>query len=378
MTIYSKAPFKHVTEFTNLTTEELFSTPEFKAAVLAAGGGGGGGLEGTNIYVAANGTDVENAAELQAAYTTAQGMSPSATNRITIIAGPGYYNFGNTTFAMYTSYIDLVSLDGQKSIIFNSSASNNFDGSIFISVDDIFVHGVNVQNKPFGIDSYLYSVVISNCQGGDYSFGAPIGGVMTPLNIASTFINCMGGNRSFGNRGIASGIFVNCEAGGGSFGGNNEVGLGYLAVASGTFKNCISFGDASFGGATYYTNAQASGNFENCIAQGISFGTVGTASGIFTECIANGQNSFGSSGTASGTFTRCRAFSSGGFASSGTFSGVAYYCVATDFAFGRLGTVTGRMYYCKLNGSFAQFGPVSGSGKIRLCIDGYESEVNAG
>jgi len=41
MTIYSKAPFKHVTEFTNLTTEELFATPEFKAAVLAAAGGGG-------------------------------------------------------------------------------------------------------------------------------------------------------------------------------------------------------------------------------------------------------------------------------------------------------------------------------------------------
>jgi len=33
MTIYSKAPFKHVTEFNNSTIAELFATPEFAEAV---------------------------------------------------------------------------------------------------------------------------------------------------------------------------------------------------------------------------------------------------------------------------------------------------------------------------------------------------------
>lgn len=33
MTIYSKAPFKHVTEFNNLPISDLFNTPEFAEAV---------------------------------------------------------------------------------------------------------------------------------------------------------------------------------------------------------------------------------------------------------------------------------------------------------------------------------------------------------
>lgn len=64
----------------------------------------GGGLEGTNyIYVMANGTDTDNAAELQAAYTAAQALSPSSTNRITIVCGPGNYNFDSTAFVMDTN-----------------------------------------------------------------------------------------------------------------------------------------------------------------------------------------------------------------------------------------------------------------------------------
>jgi uncharacterized delta-60 repeat protein len=38
MTIYAKAPFKHVTEFNNLTIAELFATPEFAEAAAKSGG----------------------------------------------------------------------------------------------------------------------------------------------------------------------------------------------------------------------------------------------------------------------------------------------------------------------------------------------------
>ena len=109
----------------------------------------GGGLEGTQyVFVTANGTDVQNAAELSAAYATAQTMSPSSTKRITIIAAPANYNF-STEFVMSTQYIDLVSLDGNKSIVFNGTAT------LRVSANDVFVKGVNVLTKQFKIANGL-------------------------------------------------------------------------------------------------------------------------------------------------------------------------------------------------------------------------------
>lgn len=379
MTIYSKAPFKHVTEFTNLTTEELFATPEFKAAVLATAGGGG--LEGTNyIYVAANGTDVENAAELQAAYTAAQGMSPSATNRITIIGAPGYYNFESTPFIMNTDFIDLVSLDGNRSIIFNSSDSN---GTIILDfVSSVYVNGVDVQTKAFGVETYYPGVTVENCKGGDFSFSSNF------FNIGSKFINCEGEDFSFGdtNSVNASGTFIDCKAGNYSFGKN----------ASGTFINCTAAG-YSFG---FYGNA--TGTFTNCVANIQSFGYFGDATGVFTDCqltngngfgfvgntsgtftnCSGGLGSFGYAGTASGTFTNCIAGTySFGSSTGGALSGVAQYCVGGNYSFGsgqglNLGTLNGYLYYCRLTDG--TFRTVSGSGKTRYCIDGNNTANNQG
>jgi len=302
MTIYSKAPFKHVTEFTNLTIEELFATPEFKSAVLASAGGGG--LEGTNyIYVAANGTDVENAAELQAAYTTAQGMSPSSTNEITIVAGPGYYNFGSTYFELNTEYINLVSLDGNISIIFNSA---NAQGTILVNANNVYVKGVDVQNKAFNIAELLPNTIIENCKGGSYSFG--FGGT-----INSTFIDCVGGFGSFASQATsmppigvfanfsnpnAAGTFINCTAGDSSFGSASFS----TATASGKFTNCTA-GFVSFG-VNFIGSGTANGTFTNCTGLSQCFGTFGTASGVFNNCTGI-DNCFGGNGTISGTFTNC-------------------------------------------------------------------------
>lgn len=380
MTIYSKAPFKHVTEFNNSTIEELFSTPEFKAAVLAAAGGGG--LEGTNyIYVAANGTDVENATELQAAYTAAQGLSPSASNRITIVGAPGYYNFGSTPFIMNTDYIDLVSLDGNRSIIFNSGDSN---GTIILDfVSSVYVKGVDVQTKAFQVETYYPTVTIENCKGGDYSFSS------TFFNMGSKFINCEGGDFSFGDTNNSTnsfGTFIDCVAGNYSFGKD----------ATGTFTNCTA-GGYSFG---FYGNA--SGTFQNCVANIQSFGFFGDANGIFTNCQLTNGNGFGFAGNTSGTFTNCTGgLGSFGYAgtASGTFtncigldysfgaytagalSGVAQYCVGGNYSFGggpggSQGTLDGYLYFCRLtNGTFRT---VSGAGKTRYCIDGNNTANNQG
>jgi hypothetical protein len=186
------------------------------------------GLGGTQyVFVAANGTDLQNAAELQAAYVTAQGMSPSITNRITVIAAPGNYNFSTANFEMNTDYIDLVSLDGNKSIVFNGLYT------IEITANDVFVRGVDVRLLRFNIGDSLNLLRVENCSGGNRSFGRAV-------TASGTFTDCTGGNGSFGGEnGTASGTFTNCIGAVYSFGGDG-------GTASGTFTNCTG-GDNSFG-----------------------------------------------------------------------------------------------------------------------------------
>jgi len=89
------------------------------------GNGGQRSLVGTNyVFVSANGTESENGLELIAAYNTAKTMNPSSENRITVLAAPGYYRLP-TNLELDTEYIDLVSLDGNRSIIVSGSAQSS-------------------------------------------------------------------------------------------------------------------------------------------------------------------------------------------------------------------------------------------------------------
>ncbi len=235
-------------------------------------------LQGTQyVVVQANGTDTENATELQEAYDLAKTMSPSATNRITVIAAPANYNFDGSSFVMDTQYIDFVSLDGNRSIIFSGN------GTISITANDVFVKGVDVLDKNFTIGDNLNLLKVENCKGGGNSFGAEV-------TASGTFTNCGGGAHSFGGFGTASGTFTNCGGGAYSFGGSG--------TASGTFTDCVG------------------GNY--------SFGSFGTASGTFTDCVG-GNYPFGSFGTLSGKLYYCRL-------TSGTFptvsgGGVTVLCI---------------------------------------------------
>jgi hypothetical protein len=225
-------------------------------------------LEGTQyVFVVANGTDVENAAELQAAYDTAKTMSPSGTNVIAIIAAPGNYNFGASPFVMDEPFVDLVSLDGNKSIVFNSS---NNAGTILIQESAVFVKGVDVLNKNFTIINDLLFLRVENCKGGDFSFGGDSSFGSNSLQVSGTFIDCVGGNFSFGAFGVASGNFINCTGGDGSFSS--------LGTALGIFTNCKGGENSFAGGMT------ASGIFTNCVGDNSSFGGGGTLSGKLYRC----------------------------------------------------------------------------------------------
>jgi hypothetical protein len=252
----------------------------------------GGGLEGTQyVYVAADGTDVENAAELQAAYNTATTMSPSATNRITIIAGPGNYNFGTSVFTMNTEYIDLVSLDGNRSIIFNAPLDLLLSelGSINITANDVFVKGVDVLTKQFKTANSLNLLKVENCAGiGDVSFGG--------TDASGTYINCVGGNTSFGGAGISSGTFINCTGGDFSFGGGIM-----FPTSSGIYENCEGGGN-SFGGSLM--GGVSIGTYTNCKSGPYSFGYNGNVQGIYNNCI--GENASWTNSILTGKLYFCR------------------------------------------------------------------------
>lgn len=391
------------------TSNQLFMVDDAGQTVAI---GGGGGLEGSRyVYVAANGTPTENAAELQAAYTLAKtkkleetvpgpdiqdgtadyfmnstnflsgsnlpiyptgpaqvlvthGMGTETINieifssdpnvlvfnvvsyniynvssfqvltttleRSTVIIAPGYYNF-TTDLILDGQNVNLVSLDGETSVIFSGT------GTIYVSVNNVYIKGIDVKSKNFTIAGNLGNIIIEKCKGGDFSFGGDPTYGSNPLTVSGTFIDCIGANYSFGNRGIASGTFINCTGGTYSFGGYNSAG--------GTFKNCT--GDYG------------------------SFGGNGVASGVFIECTTGNSAGFGTSGNASGTFTRC--LSSNGFGTNGTASGQFYYCVDNYGGFGKDGNDYGQYYHCK--GGSAAFGgaesqPSNSGGYYYYCKGG--------
>jgi hypothetical protein len=278
-------------------------------------------------------------------------MSPSATNRITVVAGIGNYDFGSSSFDMDTQHIDLVSLDGNRSIVFNSS---NSGAGIFVSANDVFIKGIDTQSKPFRIGDNLNLLKIENCKGGNASFGGnnnvPPPNNFSAVNVSGTFTNCEGGSISFGGGGgTASGTFIDCIGGSSSFGSSDSGN----SLASGIFENCKA--DASsFGGGL--NGNEASGTFTNCKAGSTSFGGsfAGIASGTFIRCEGGGSDFGGDSGTLTGTLTDCV---SEGF-----------------FAFSRGGTLSGKLYRCRNRTS--TFPNVSGGGVTVLCIDG-NNQINS-
>ena len=415
MTIYKEGPNKKGYEFQN---RNIYENPQFIEAVQKYSSNGGGGLAGTNyVYVMADGTDVENAAELQAAYDLAKTMSPSIDNKITVIAAPGNYKFPST-FIMDTQHINLVSLTGNSDVIFDVDVVDpvvlsgfnitNIVYALLIDANDIFVKGIQGKNVysenwniwwgeldyKYGIDiaHNLPNIILENCIAGPFSFAGDFTFGLQPVkSLSGTFIDCKASYFSFGYYAITSGTFLNCKAIllGGFYGsdlfGAYGTANGYFenceadnssfargGIASGTFVNCSSTA-ASFG-----TGGTASGIFINCRALNDSFGRSGTASGIFINCYSSGSQSFGTMGTASGTFTNCHSgFNS--FGSDGVASGIFTGCTATFSSFASNGTASGTFINCTaLSSSFGAGNNLTINGTFHNCIGGQFSFGSSG
>jgi hypothetical protein len=314
---------------------------------------GAGELGGTHyLFVKGDGTDTENAQELQAAYDEAKLLLPfspiTQADAITILVAPGLYNFGSTTFELDTEYINVVALNstnpirlygpvGNARVTFNSTDPN---GTIFINSDNVYVYGVDVDSKNFRVGDNLSSIKIESCSGGDFSFGGVLFGD-PPLDISGTFINCQGGDLSFAGNGEANGRFIGCQGGQESFG---------YDFASGEFIDCIG-GDFSFAYGGIMT-----GTFENCKGGVGSFGSIGGIGGSVTRNCQADDGSFGFNAI--------------------IFDSTFEYCTGGEDSFGKtfLTTNEGKFYNCRL--SVGTFDTPTVGGFIVLGIDGNNTVQN--
>jgi hypothetical protein len=237
-------------------------------------------LSGSNyVFVEANGTPIQNANYLTASYNLAKSTNPTGSDRFSVLLGPGYYEFTND-FIIDTEYIDVVSLTGDRDVYITGSST------IVISVDNVYVRGIDVGANNFTITSSFPNTIIKNCKGGDNSFGGypppTPGDFSSPgYTMAGTFIDCEGGDYSFAGNGSAYGTFINCIGNSGSFG----------QYCDGTFSNCVG-GDYSF---AWQGNIEG-GLIENCTGGIYSFASTGDVGSLIeTATIKNctgGVNSF--------------------------------------------------------------------------------------
>ena len=274
-------------------------------------------LSGSNyVFVEANGTPTQNGLALSTSYVQAKASSPSATNRIAILASPGKYTFASN-FTLDTQYIDVVSLTGECDVLVTGS------GTIAVTANDVYVRGIDVDTKNFTVVDNLPLLKVKNCKGGDYSFGGqlnPIQGSqpLNPILVNGTFTDCEGGDFSFAGNGMAYGTFTNCVGGDSSFG----------YYCDGIFTNCVA-GDFSFGGDMGYIN----GTMENCTAGDNSFTPVGNinSTAVLDNCVG-GLNSFasGPTSTIEGKLIKCR-LTSGNFVTVNVQSpGDLILCINSD------------------------------------------------
>lgn len=328
------------------------------------------GLGGTNyVFVTGNGTPVQNGVELLAAYDTAKTMSPSASNIISVVVAPGDYST-NGALTLDTSYINIVSLTGNRDVILGRSDIvdpiqlsgydiTNVYYCLSVEADYVHVKGIvgkelsspnwnywmgvtNPFRMPIDIAGSLPNIIIENCFGGNFSFGADYTYGSAPGKIIQgTFKDVDAKGISFGTYAIvAGGTYINCN-GVVEYPATDILGdwFGASGTASGTFIDCNAAGTNSFAGGS--GTCVASGTFINCSGDNSCFGK--TSSGVFENCKAKNY-SFGNT-TASGTFTSC---------------------VGTIGGFG--GSLTGKLFFCRLTAGL--FPTVTGAGRTYYCIDG--------
>ena len=268
-------------------------------------------------YVTVKVTDnaIVNGDNLLAAYSLAKSTNPngiakSASNRLDIILPVAIYDLGTQSLTLDTQYIDIIgSTTDRNNHYIKSNVGSANNGTVRQTVGDVKLINLTIENtnttnwepidstKPAAYfpDSNLPLVYIENVRFLTNDFN--VYSMRLSITYRGTYINCTGGNSSFGgggfssNGGTLSGTFKDCTGGNYSFGGSYFANGGTL---SGTFTNCTG-GSSSFGGGGN-NGGTLSGTFKDCTGGNSSFGgrfigTVGKLSGTFKDC-KGGTGSF--------------------------------------------------------------------------------------
>lgn len=286
----------------------------------------------------------KNGILFQSVYNEAKASTPNGaplgtTNRITIAVTPGHIA-SDGPFLHNTSFIDIVSLDGNCSV--------RFTNGITVSANDTFLKGLDATYLPFAVATNLSALVLENCKGGDGSFCG--GGA----NFLGKMTDCVGGDGGFAAFGEFAGTAIRCTGGANAFGG--------CGIFRGTAIDCVGAAQ-SFGGT--YDN-------------GVDPPFVGsfTAAGIAIRCTGAFASFGGDGGIFAGTAKYCTGAKKC-FGGDGTFSGFAFYCISDEESFGGAAggviSATARLYYCKL--LLGAFNAPAVGGKLVLCINGSDAVI---
>jgi hypothetical protein len=171
----------------------------------------------------------------------------------------------------------------------------------FFSIAESILNDCESGMESFGCEKGIFVSTLTNCTADGVSFGrTDLPGLPGQSTIIETsqLNNCKAGDNSFSVKNSDDSSFINCVGGDESFGTDMAISI---------YKNCKG-GNNSFGAGTQgWSNLIAGGNFYNCEAGIQSFGT-NESTGNFYYCKA-GNDSF--LGNAFGKFTGNAYFTTG-------------------------------------------------------------------
>ena len=342
-----------------------------------------------SVVICNNGDNIQDKYD-EAAALTPNGNPLSATNLASLIVMSGTYGNIYTPSDLFVNIIGIgtvtvgsLSLNGASALnyatIDNLTLNQYEDAGNYGIIKNIictsfssFVENFGlIQNVKCSNDFYMEtnSGIIDGCDGGTAtkSFGGNLSSYNngTIKNCTASGIdsfgqqdasgvteNCIGGNRSFAaaspHVSFIRGTYKNCKGGNNSFFGINTDTSGVRTIEA-TYIDCTA-GDNSFGFVNFVgAETQFAGSALNCTSGDKGFAAAGTTGG--TSKIIDGA-----------IIENCVA----GSASFGTFNG----------AFGSYNE--GAVLRCRTTETGATPFSATGTGIVRLCLDGNFNEVNLG
>ena len=199
----------------------------------------------------------------------------------------------------------------------------------FFSIAESILNDCKSGMESFGCEKGIFVSTLTNCTADGVSFGRTNG---QPTTIETSQLNnCKAGDNSFSVKNSDDSSFINCVGGDESFGAN---------IANSIYKNCKG-GNNSFGaGLQSWPDLIAGGKFYNCEAGIQSFGT-NESTGNFYYCKAGNDSFLGNAFR--GRFTGNAYFTTGMNPSYSTPSILAYCLDGNNNPINNLNTTTNNI-----------------------------------